>query len=593
MALVSLQSVGIGFTESLFDDISLQIEEGEHICLLGRNGSGKTTLMRLIHGEMPPDRGQLTRSQGLKTALLTQEIPRWGTIPVRELLAGRMDHSAAWPQEHRLERVLSELKLPGDSDFETLSSGLKRRALLAAALLEEPDLLMLDEPTNHLDIDSISWLEEFLRSYAKAVLVVTHDRRLVRGIAGRIIEIDLGRLFDWKCDFDTFQKRKEEALAADEQRNRRFDQKLSQEEIWIRQGIKARRTRNEGRVRALMAMREERLLRRVVKGQVKMVLQEGKRSGELVVQAKEIDFGYDENHLISGFSTTIMRGDRIGIVGPNGCGKSTLIRLLLGELHPATGVVELGSGVEKLYYDQQRQQLDEGRTVWENVADGNDHVLVNGRTLHVVAYLQRFLFDPQRMRIPVVSLSGGERGRLLLARLFTRRCNLLVLDEPTNDLDVETLELLEELLLEFSGTLIVISHDRDFINNVVTSLLVFEGEREIREYVGGYDDWLRQRPADKVEVLEEKKTTVRRVKTATKLSNREERDLAMLPGMIEEMETRRNAIVERLSEEDFYRGAPDEVLEANRQLERLAREIDDAFARWQELEDKRQRFQDG
>ncbi len=591
MALVSLQNIGIGFAEPLFDHVSMQIEEGEHICLLGRNGSGKTTLMRLIHGELAPDRGQVARGQGIKTALLTQEIPQYRNISVRELVGKSLNHSAEWSREHQMEKILYELKLCGESRFESLSSGLKRRVLLAGALLEEPDLLMLDEPTNHLDIESISWLEGFLSAYTKAVLLVTHDRRLVRGIAGRIIEIDLGRIFDWKSDYDTFRKRKEESLAAEEQKNRRFDKKLSQEEEWIRQGIKARRTRNEGRVRALLAMREERRQRRETPGQVNMVLQEGRRSGEMVVHAENLNFAYGREQLITGFSTTIMRRDRIGIIGPNGCGKSTLIRLLLGELNPSAGTVAHGSGIDVIYYDQQRQQLEDEKTVWENVADGNDHVLVNGRPMHVVGYLQRFLFGPERIRIPVSSLSGGERGRLLLARLFTRNCNLLVLDEPTNDLDIETLELLEEMLLDYAGTLVVISHDRDFINNVVTSLLVFEGERGISEYVGGYDDWLRQRPEDQSEYRGEKKPSIRRTKQATKLSNREERDLVSLPGKIEEMEIRKGELLQRLSDVGFYRSDPDRVREVNRQLETLNEEIEHAYMRWQELEEKRLQFQ--
>jgi ATP-binding cassette subfamily F protein uup len=493
-------------------------------------------------------------------------------------------------ESHRLERILHELKLTGNDQFDTLSSGLKRRALLARALLAEPDLLMLDEPTNHLDIESIAWLDGYLRDYPKAVLLVTHDRQLVRSVAGRIIEIDLGRLFDWKCSYDLFLQRKEDALAAEEQQNKRFDKKLSQEEVWIRQGIKARRTRNEGRVKALLAMREERRNRRGAVGQVKMILQEGNRSGELVLKARKLGYRYERKALFSGFSTVVNRRDRIGIMGPNGCGKSTLIRLLLGELTPTEGEVELGTGLRIIYYDQQRQQLDDEKTVWENLAGGNDHVLINGRSEHVVGYLQRFLFSPERLHVAVRCLSGGERGRLLLARLFTQPCNLLVLDEPTNDLDIETLELLEEILLDYQGTLLLISHDRAFINNVVTSTLVFEAGNGIAEYVGGYDDWLRQRPVPAKTAEPEKSPPSQRVKVAQKLTNKEERELASLPGEIENLEAEKKSLLDSMSKPDFYRREPDEITRANSQLQSLETAIGQAYHRWQVLEDKRLEF---
>jgi ATP-binding cassette subfamily F protein uup len=590
MALVSLQNIGIGFAEPLLDDISLQIEEGEHICLLGRNGSGKTTLMKLISGELSPDRGLVVRRQGMGTARLTQEIPEQMNRTVWDLVGSAGADYGHMIESHRLERILHELKLTGNDQFDTLSSGLKRRALLARALLAEPDLLMLDEPTNHLDIESIAWLDGYLRDYPKAVLLVTHDRQLVRSVAGRIIEIDLGRLFDWKCSYDLFLQRKEDALAAEEQQNKRFDKKLSQEEVWIRQGIKARRTRNEGRVKALLAMREERRNRRGAVGQVKMILQEGNRSGELVLKARKLGYRYERKALFSGFSTVVNRRDRIGIMGPNGCGKSTLIRLLLGELTPTEGEVELGTGLRIIYYDQQRQQLDDEKTVWENLAGGNDHVLINGRSEHVVGYLQRFLFSPERLHVAVRCLSGGERGRLLLARLFTQPCNLLVLDEPTNDLDIETLELLEEILLDYQGTLLLISHDRAFINNVVTSTLVFEAGNGIAEYVGGYDDWLRQRPVPAKTAEPEKSPPSQRVKVAQKLTNKEERELASLPGEIENLEAEKKSLLDSMSKPDFYRREPDEITRANSQLQSLETAIGQAYHRWQVLEDKRLEF---
>lgn len=590
MALVSLQNIKIGFTEPLLDDVSMQIEEGEHICLLGRNGCGKTTLMKLIAGEILPDMGQVVRRQGMRTARLTQDIPPNLDMTVSQVVASGREEESHWSDEHLLERILFELKLPAQEPFETLSSGLKRRTLLARALMSEPDLLMLDEPTNHLDIDSIAWLEEFLENYPKAVLLVTHDRQLVRKVAGRIVEIDLGRLLDWNCSYDRFLERKEDVLAAEEQQNRRFDKKLSQEEVWIRQGIKARRTRNEGRVKALKALREERRNRREACGTVKMVLQEGQRSGEQVLVAKGLAYRYTETELINSFSVVINRRDRIGIMGPNGCGKSTLVRLLLGELTPLSGELKMGTGLKIVYYDQLRQQLDDEKTVWENVADGNDHVVINGRSQHVFGYLQRFLFASERFHVPVRSLSGGERGRLLLARLFTQPCNLLILDEPTNDLDIETLELLEEILLEYQGTLLLISHDRAFINNVVTSSLVFEAGLGINEYIGGYDDWLRQRPVEIKKQESAKTPPPKRVKIARKLTNREERDLAALPHEIENLEAEKSTMIEAMSEPGFYRQEPDQILLANNRLQSLEAAIGQAYHRWQELEDKKSAF---
>ena len=589
MALVSLQNITVGFAEVLLDCVDLSIEEGEKICILGRNGSGKTTLMNILSGVLQPDSGELVRRQGIQISRLPQEIPAGLCGSIRELLSAGMKRAEEWSAEHLLERFLDELKIPGDAPFEIQSSGIKRRALLARALLADPDLLMLDEPTNHLDFESISWLEDFLKNHAKTLLLVTHDRQLVRSVSSRIVEIDLGRLFDWKCDYDTFLKRKDDALNAEAQQNRRFDKRLSEEEIWIRQGIKARRTRNEGRVKALMAMREERRKRRQTPAKASLTLQEGKRSGELVIRARNLSFDFDGKKLIENFSTEINRGDRIGILGPNGCGKSTLVRLLLAELKPARGTVEQGSNLQIIYYDQQRQVLDEHLSVWENVTGGNDYVVINGIKQHVVGYLQRFLFNPERIREPVGSLSGGEKGRLMLARLFTQPCNLLVLDEPTNDLDIETLELLEELLLEFRGTLLLISHDRTFINDVVTSTMVFESSG-IHEYIGGYEDWQRQRPRDGTIGKKIKKTVSKQVREPGKLSNREERILASLPGEIEGLEEERGNVVALMSQPEFYRRDAQDIVNSNNRLKEIEEEIERAYALWQELEDRRQAF---
>jgi ATP-binding cassette subfamily F protein uup len=531
MALLGLRDVGIAFGgPPLLDGANLVIERGERVCLLGRNGAGKSTLMQLFNNAIKPDRGEVIRQAGITVTRLEQEVPgdlvgttfdvvaaglgEVGTLlaryhdashrvgaadaeaTLRELdrLHHALDATGGWQLETRVETVLSHLGLEADVPFAHLSGGRKRQTLLARALVSQPDVLLLDEPTNHLDIDAIEWMEKFLIGRGTTLLFVTHDRAFLRRLATRIVELDRGRLVDWGADYDTYLDRKAAALAAEEREWAEFDKKLAREEAWIRTGIKARRTRNEGRVRALETLRLERSARRERGGTVRLQAQEAERSGRLVVEARGVGFAHGERDIVRNLTTTIMRGDRIGLIGPNGSGKTTLLRLLLGELAPDAGTIRTGTGLEIVYFDQLREQLDSNRTVADSIADGNDWVEIGGRRKHVLGYLQDFLFPPERARTPVRALSGGERNRLLLARLFTRSFNVLALDEPTNDLDVETLELLEDLLLDFSGTLLLVSHDRAFLDNVVTSTLVMEGDGRVGEYVGGYADWLRQRP---------------------------------------------------------------------------------------------------
>ncbi|MES9963296.1 MAG: ATP-binding cassette domain-containing protein [Candidatus Sedimenticola sp. 20ELBAFRAG] len=625
MALITLRKVQLGYGGPLLlKDVDLSIERGERICLLGRNGTGKSTLMKLVAGEIQPDDGQMTIQQGARITRLTQEVPAGtdGTVfdvvssglgQLGELVRqyhhvsvklaeegseqlldelSRVQHELeaadGWQTEQRVETVISRLSLDPDIQFTSLSGGLKRRVLLAQALVQEPDLLLLDEPTNHLDIDSIDWLEEFLLGYGGTLLFVTHDRMFLRKLATRIIELDRGELTDWPGDYENFLRRKDEMLNAEEKANARFDKKLAQEEVWIRQGIKARRTRNEGRVRALKAMREERGERRERTGQVKMAMQEAERSGKLVVEVEDISYAWEEKPVIRGLTTTIIRGDRIGIIGPNGCGKTTLLNLLLGKLVPNSGKVNLGTKVEVAYFDQLRAALDEEKSVGDNVADGSDNVEVGGSTKHVISYLQDFLFTPDRVRQPVKALSGGERNRLLLAKLFTKPANVLVMDEPTNDLDMETLELLEELLLDYQGTLLLVSHDRAFLNNVVTSSLVFEGQGRVNEYVGGYDDWLRQRqPANAQKPLaasQAKSKTEKPKPKPKKLSYKDQRELEALPKRIEELERVLDELQNQMADPAFYQQGGDAIAEAKAKVESAESELSEAFERWESLE---------
>ncbi|MCK4509065.1 MAG: ATP-binding cassette domain-containing protein, partial [Desulfuromonadales bacterium] len=593
---------------------------GERICLLGRNGTGKSTLLKVIAGELPPDDGVIDRQPGLRVARLEQDIPRdlQGTIyeaiaqglgPIGlhliryHNLSLRMEQGEAdlhdelsavqhelescdgWAHQQQIEQVLSRLKLSAELPIASLSGGLMRRVLLARALAVAPDILLLDEPTNHLDIESITWLEEFLKRENLTLVFVTHDRAFLRSLATRIVEIDRGRLFDFACDYDTFLQRKEEFLHAENQENNRFDKKMAEEEIWIRKGIKARRTRNEGRVRALKKMREEHHQRRARLGTARFNLQEAERSGKLVAEVKGLTFAYGDATVVKDFSTTVMRGDRIGIIGPNGVGKTTLLKLILGELSPQQGSVKLGTNLQIIYFDQLREQLDPELTVQQNLAGEQDTVVIGGKSRHVIGYLQDFLFTPDRIRSPVRILSGGERNRLLLARLFTREANVLVLDEPTNDLDLETLDLLEELLADFKGTLFMVSHDRAFLNSVVTSTIVFEAENQISEYVGGYDDWLQQRPqpeeTPQTKVVAKGKPKRERTR---KLTFKEKHELEELPLQIDTLETEIAELHAKMADPDFYRTAGEQVATTTTRLEMIETELAETYTRWEELD---------
>ncbi len=591
MALLNLQNISLSFDGSpLLDGIDLQIHAGEKISLLGRNGSGKTTLMRLMNGEIEPDRGARIVEKGVKTALLPQEVPAGLEGTVRDVVTGGLlgRHEGGDEEEidhYRVERALSMVAVDPGLSFSDLSAGMKRRVILGRAIVNDPDILLLDEPTNHLDIGSIEWLENFLGRYDRTFFFVTHDRAFMQKIAGRIIEIDRGRLFDWKCDYATFLRRKDAWLEAEETRDALFDKKLAQEEAWIRKGIKARRTRNEGRVRALMKMREERAARRERQGAVRMESRNAEQSGKMVIEAEDLYFGYGGVPLIRDFSTRIMRGDRIGIIGPNGCGKSTLIRLLLGDLAPVSGTVRRGSRIETAYFDQLRDTIDPDRTVRQNVAEGGEMIDMGGRTRHVIGYLQDFLFTPARADVKAGVLSGGEKNRLMLAKLFTRPSNFLIMDEPTNDLDIETVELLEELLLEYAGTLILVSHDRAFINNVVTSTLVFEGNGEVREYAGGYDDWLLQRKArESGQSVQPKKPRDKKAPETRKLTFKEKKELESIPQLITDKEKRVNDIHAILSDPAFYRENSARVPEIKAELEMLEYDLETLLHRWDELE---------
>ncbi len=582
MALLSLQNIHKAFGgPQLLDDATLQIERGERICLVGRNGEGKSTLLKIVSGFIEPDAGEMIRQPGLKVQRLRQNVPTDLTGTVEELVSqGLEDPHDDWNSHQAIDKAVSLVGLENELRYEELSGGQKRRALLARALVCEPDILVLDEPTNHLDIESIQWLENFLGRYKGTLLFVTHDRTFLRKLATRIVEIDRGRLHNWACDYDTYLKRKQALLDGEAEQWAQFDKKLAQEEIWIRKGIKARRTRNEGRVRELEKMRSSRSQRRERTGTVNMQLTEAGLSGRKVITAKNISYDYDGVPILGNFSTGIVRGDKIGIIGPNGCGKTTLIKLLLGELQPKSGTVDHGTKLEVAYFDQHRAALDETKTVADNVCP-EEFITIGNAKKHVLGYLQDFLFTPDRARQKVGVLSGGERNRLLLAKLFTKASNVLVLDEPTNDLDMETLDLLEELLANYEGTLLLVSHDRSFLNNVVTSTLVFEGDGRVNEYPGGYDDWLSQRSE-----VESRKVEGQKVKTqkSRKLSNKEREELNNLPKLIEQLEAEQETLHNTMADPAFYQKPKDEIAAATARAEEIPQKLDAAFERWEALE---------
>ncbi|MDE0746150.1 MAG: ATP-binding cassette domain-containing protein [Porticoccaceae bacterium] len=622
MPLITLQDVFLSYGQPpLIDHINLVIEPGERVCLIGRNGAGKSTLLKIITGQVVADEGLIKRASGVKIAQLEQSVPHDTQGNVFDVIADglgaegkliqqfhhltqQLSHDSSpkifnelekcqaeieridgWDINQRVESIITKMDLDPEVDIASLSGGYKRRVLLARALVCNPDLLLLDEPTNHLDIEAIQWVEQFLLKWEGSLLFISHDRRFMDNLANRFIEIDRGKLAEFNCDYSTYLIRKEENLEIEDRQNALFDKRLSQEEIWIRQGIKARRTRNEGRVRSLEAMRNEYAERRKRLGTAKMDIQQADKSGKIVAEATNISFSFDQDEVVKDFSTLIQRGDKVGFIGKNGVGKTTLIKLLLGELTPKKGTIKVGTNLNVAYFDQYRSALDEDKTVQDNVSGGRDMLEIGGKSRHVISYLQDFLFAPDRCRQPVKALSGGERNRLLLAKLFTAPSNILVLDEPTNDLDIDTLDLLEELLIDYKGTVILVSHDRAFLNNVVTSTLVFEGDGTINQYVGGYDDWLRQRKAiEQPKSSAGIKTKPKSVQVDKKLSYKDQRELDELPKKIELLETQIQGISIEMSESAFYRSAKVKIQKAETQLADWQTQLSKCYKRWEQLE---------
>ncbi len=631
MSLLRFDDVSLEFGDQLIlRDAELTIDAGERVCLIGRNGAGKSTTFRLIAGQIEPDRGEIVAPQDLIVSQLEQTLPEAMDLPVKdviragltqiealleeyarrsrldldkhglrelEALHAKIDTHDGWHLEQRVETTITELNLPADKRMNELSGGWRRRVALARALVQKPDLLLLDEPTNHLDIATIRWLEDRVYGYPGAVMFITHDRAFLQRLATRIVEIDRGSLTSWPGDYANFLRRKEKSLVDEIAAEQKFDKKLAEEEAWIRQGIKARRTRNEGRVRALMKMREEREERIARDGTARIHIEEAEQSGRKVIRARNVSYSYGEETVISDFSIKIMRGDRIGLIGNNGVGKTTLLRLLLGELQPLQGTVKLGTGLEVGYFDQLREELDLEKSVAYNVGEGRTYIRLNGKDRHVVGYLKGFLFSPKRAMMPVKALSGGERNRVILAKLFTRPANLLVLDEPTNDLDIETLEVLEQKLCEFAGTLIVVSHDREFLDNVVTSTIVFEEDGKVQEYVGGYSDWLRRGHALAVtdnpfEDARRKQEAAdrRRSRKPTKLSYKDQRELDALPGDIERLEATIATLQETIAAPDFYAQDSELVQRKLGELGDAETLLEQRIERWGELETLRESF---
>lgn len=646
MPLLSLVNLSFTYASpTLLDHVTLHVERGERIGLVGRNGAGKSTLMKLIAGSIRPDDGKIELLADAKIAQLSQEVPSgdnksafeiaaegFGAVGASVAIYREMNHrmhqgqllsdseqftydtashavadADLWTAGDELEALLDEMSLPADVPFASLSAGMKRRVLLARAMICKPDILLLDEPTNHLDIDSIIWLQSYLSRFSGTLIFVTHDRVFLQELAERIIEVDRGKLFDWTCDYQTFLVRRDQLLAAEATERAQFDKKLAEEERWIRQGVKARRTRNEGRVRALKAMREERRLRREKVGKAKMQLQEAERSGHIVARLDNVTHHFGGAPVIAGFTTTVFRGDRIGIIGPNGAGKSTLLRILLGQLTPVSGTVRLGTNQSVAYFDQLRDQLDENKSARENLSEGTDFVMINGQKRHIVGFLQDFLFAPDRAQTLVKFLSGGERNRLLLARMMSKPSNILVLDEPTNDLDAETLELLEEMLPEFNGTILLVSHDRAFLNNIVTSTIVFEGNGVIEEFDGGYDDWQRQNanrtarqrttsisPAaptnsNASEIAPASRSTAAvgwvSAEKTRKLSYKDQRELETLPQRIAELEVQQKQLAEQLADPQLYQSGGNKAAGIGEKLKKVESDLAACFARWEQLEE--------
>jgi len=633
MPLLTLDRVSLAYGHlPLLDEATLQVEPGERVCVIGRNGTGKSTLLNVIAAAVPPDAGRAWTQPDLRIGCLAQDAPFLDERPVFDVVAdglgdlasvvtdyhhaalavadastparlerlGALQHELeqrdGWRLEQQVEVVLERLGLPADASAATLSGGWRRRVLLARALAGQPGLLLLDEPTNHLDIEAMTWLESFLTGFGGTVVFVTHDRVFLQNVATRIVELDRGRLSSWPGDYATFLRRKEEWLAAETVRQEKFDKKLAEEEVWLRQGIKARRTRNEGRVRALLAMRAERADRRAQMGAVRLQVEAGERSGQMVFETERLSKSFGDRRVVGDLTLRVVRGDRIGLIGPNGSGKTTLLRLLLGELAPDAGEVRHGANLQVAYYDQLREQLDPDRSVVDTIGDGRDTVTINGREQHVHGYLRDFLFPPERAQSPVRALSGGERNRLLLARLFTRPANVLVLDEPTNDLDIETLELLESRLAEWPGTLLLVSHDRAFIDNVVTSTLVFEGEGRVSEYVGGYEDWLRQKPAlgassdspvrgrGSLDLRGPVRGSSDPPASPRKASYREQQELLALPGRIASLESEQLRLQAAVAAPAFYKEPAETIARTLTRLEAIEQELLDALARWDELD---------
>jgi ATP-binding cassette subfamily F protein uup len=630
MTVLTLSDVSLAFGHRpLLDHVDLRIAAGERICLVGRNGAGKSTLFRLISGGVQPDEGEIWRRDTLRVSYLEQEVPVATPDTIFEAVASglgdlgrllteyhnvshcvgesdsvsldtlsvlqhRIDVVDGWNINQKVETVLSRLSLPADKRIADCSGGIRRQVMLAQALVCNPDLLLLDEPTNHMDIAAITWLEGFLLSFQGALMFITHDRTLLKHLATRIIELDRGKLQSFAGDYAYYQRKKDELLEIEARKNAKIDKKLAAHEAWIREGIKARRTRNEGRVKTLQAMRRARSQRQVMQGKVHLNVDSSDLSGKRVADLNHVSFRYGKHLIIHDLSTRIVRRDRVGIIGPNGCGKSTLLRLVLGDIKPDSGRIAMGSRLQIAYFDQQRARLDVSKTVRENVSEGSDHILVRGRSRHVISYLKDFLFPPERIDSPVNSLSGGERNRLLLAKMFTQPANMMVLDEPTNDLDVETLELLEDLLIDFDGTLLLVSHDRTFLDNVVTSTLVFEGDGGVGEYVGGYEDWLRQR---KPPLVDEKRSTVARRNDAKrrhsenrhsthgkKLSYKEQRELNAIPGRIEALEQEQRQLTQQVSQAELYQQHRDTITATMDRLHQIHEELEQAYERWEYLD---------